>query len=936
MSDERRNVVIRYTLEVDQATSKQSQNRVQQMRLEFDTLAGVISNVEDHSDAVSLAFREFGNSAALASSGLADVSRTSEQTERGVNAVRLEFSNLEGAIRGVSPAADSAVNALRQTATASGQVAQTTRDVTQQTELAARATREYAQELARAQDARSRLSARQEQFDLVSRDVQLAGDVQSNLGALRGLSGLAGQSNLATGLDVAGEVAALTEELPRLKTALSGFPDTIGAAISAIGPAGLAAGAGLTAAIVGLAAVADHARRAFEENEEAFQRAVDSINAYHDALQIGTEEGIASAIDAAEAEIQRLEDIRDEIIQRGQEASNAFFEATGNRLEEYTDFLFNTISGVSMDENVRAFAAAREDLQENAEAIEEQRRAIDGYTEALDSSELQTQRAQEATQQLFGGILDLANRTAEGIGELNQRNDEGIIRYENILREAREMSAESIQEQIDATREEIEFKRHLIENTNISFERTQELSREIGTLSRDLAAWREALPAGELRDTTEATIEFANSLPGLVRGFLAGVEENARGRDSEIVERFNLLRRAEQMTADEIDNTIQQLEREIEYRRTLINSGELTAFTVSDMNDQIRDMTGEIDLWKQALPDAELRATTQRTREFAQSLFRDLGEVWEEAQERQQALNGIAADVRKSRADMMDAIQGIAAELQQSLSEAAAQRDQELAKLEQGARDQRLDARQKYNDAMIDAQRDFIQRSERIQEQYYSSAARAIDERNGQALKAAQEQAEQEQKDAVDAREEARRRTQQVLDRTLNDVRVNLQRRRVEVHRSYQQEVNDLRQAANAKRQQQMQAYQQEVMQAQQQRTRLLQVESEKNTAIVNFARRGLAAMQQIFSSMQFSSASGSRPSSGSGGIGGLISAGASAINNALNSWRNAAARNITPAPSLQPTQSSTTIQLGVGLSPRQASSVVEHHIRNMQDALLR
>lgn len=84
------------------------------------------------------------------------------------------------------------------------------------------------------EESKAGLRAQQDRFDTISRDVSLAGDFQSNLGAIRGLSSAAGFGGVSQGLDIAGESVALIEELPRLLAAAKGLPDTLRASAAAI------------------------------------------------------------------------------------------------------------------------------------------------------------------------------------------------------------------------------------------------------------------------------------------------------------------------------------------------------------------------------------------------------------------------------------------------------------------------------------------------------------------------------------------------------------------------------------------------------------------------------------------------------------------------------------------------------------------------------
>jgi hypothetical protein len=79
-------------------------------------------------------------------------------------------------------------------------------------------------------------------FDETSRQVGSFGDIQSNIGAVRGIAGAAGLGGVDVGLGVAGEVVALGEELPRLKDALKAAGPAVQVTTDAIGLGGLAGG----------------------------------------------------------------------------------------------------------------------------------------------------------------------------------------------------------------------------------------------------------------------------------------------------------------------------------------------------------------------------------------------------------------------------------------------------------------------------------------------------------------------------------------------------------------------------------------------------------------------------------------------------------------------------------------------------------------------
>lgn len=147
------------------------------------------------------------------------------------------------------------------------------------------------------------IDVRSERFDAVSRDVGLAGDVQSNLGAVGGLAGAAGLPG-AGGVGVAGELVALVEELPRLKAAVQGMPATIQAAGMALGGTGAGLVGALGIAAVAIGAVAIAARVAADQIKQAAQDFSQVIDA---RVQV---EKLIAAGDTTTAQAQELAQAR--------------------------------------------------------------------------------------------------------------------------------------------------------------------------------------------------------------------------------------------------------------------------------------------------------------------------------------------------------------------------------------------------------------------------------------------------------------------------------------------------------------------------------------------------------------------------------------------------------------------------------------------------
>jgi hypothetical protein len=227
-------------------------------------------------------------------------------------------------------------------------------------------------ELERQERATRGLENAQERFDAASRQVALAGDVQSNLGAI---SGLAGASGLPGGGSIAigGELVALVEELPRLKTALAGLPSTVGAAVQALGPVGI----GLGAAVVGLGVVAAVAARQINQAGKDLESAFDALSSADTLARTGT-----------------IGDITDEFVRLSGELEDAI--ARQARAQSGLEALGNpALQGV-----FGAFGPLAEELRESNTAVEDLRRQLDALDAARNDERVITNTQAEITARL--------------------------------------------------------------------------------------------------------------------------------------------------------------------------------------------------------------------------------------------------------------------------------------------------------------------------------------------------------------------------------------------------------------------------------------------------------------------------------------------------------------------------------------------------------
>ena len=219
-----------------------------------------------------------------------------EQQEAALAAQQRALANAPTGMEQIIAAAkrgEIEVDALRSTLRDLGQSDADIKQVVDQLEQVERTAR-------RAQD-----SAAQLRFDEVSRGVALAGDAQSNLGAIRGLADAAGFGGLGGGIGIAGEVLALGEELPRLKAAFQGLPDVARAAYEAIGARGTALIGSMALLAVAAKVAGDASQRGYEQTKIA----TDNQRLYFELLQEGTTEAITAKRREVELNVQLNEQL---------------------------------------------------------------------------------------------------------------------------------------------------------------------------------------------------------------------------------------------------------------------------------------------------------------------------------------------------------------------------------------------------------------------------------------------------------------------------------------------------------------------------------------------------------------------------------------------------------------------------------------------------
>lgn len=318
------------------------------------------------------------------------------------------------------------------------------------------------------QIAQRQLSRYQQQFDQTSRNVGLAGDVQSNLGAL---SALTGSSEIA----VAGEVVALVEELPRLKDAVSGLPATLSAAASAIGGPGL----GLIGATGALLAVYALASQEAERNRQAVAGFLDSQGRAIDLIRTGSQEEIEAR--QAELEVQRDNArARLELVQQQEQ----------NFVNALSPFLLGAAElSASLGVGDQSLRALRDEINEAQNAANDAQRELDVLNQRIGDSEVQARLAAEAEAEL---------------AEARQQNIDRLVGLELQTRlQAEQQSVDAIQGRIEAINRERELIDELTSQYVLSEDAIASYEQRLIDLQIEQTALADSLPVARLREERE-------------------------------------------------------------------------------------------------------------------------------------------------------------------------------------------------------------------------------------------------------------------------------------------------------------------------------------------------------------------------------------------------------------------------------------------------
>lgn len=408
-----------------------------------------------------------------------------------------------------------------------------------------------------------------DEFDRVSRDVSLAGDVQSNLGAISGLAGAAGFSGGAQAIGVAGEITALTEELPRLKTAIAGMPGVISSAVSALGGIG---GVGLIGALgavtIGTIAFIDALNRSRAARAEEAR----------EILELRAEEAIASG--------QGLDAIRGLRDQRRQELDDINSQIAG--LEDFAEAVRSLDAAGSIQDIVadpgtyqELTASVVAELEELNLTSQDGATTLQTYNELLDQRSVAEQDLASAQANVTRLLVeegkareilnDAISKSIELAGEMEVAEAELIRQRELERAQLEQLSSDALQERVNSLQMEADAitaaRDALVASGNTSDavtaqieaydEQLQDLNGTIGFITDDLIANAERAEAAT--DAVGFLKDAIGGIPDIVDGAVSDFSDGLQEMQAELQKAEDAARKQ----AAAMDKLADNLERDL-------------------------------------------------------------------------------------------------------------------------------------------------------------------------------------------------------------------------------------------------------------------------------------------------------------------------------------------------------------------------------------
>jgi hypothetical protein len=461
------------------------------------------------------------------------------------------------------------------------------------------------------------IDVKTEKFDQASRDVALAGDVESNVRTIGGAVGAFGGGAADSAIGKGAEIFAVVEALPRLKEAAAAIPQTFNTAATAMGTssAGLAAALGV-AAVATIAfnfALKDY-NKGIQENKTAIQGAIDIIRDYNQFIAGG---GTTDAAQERIAELERMRDAEVKTYQDIQAAQQAFADSS----------------------TVPAFARFRDDFKEFDTQLTTSQGTIGGY-------DLEIRKLEEA----------MANGTTAANDAAQAERDLAAERTQQVLTDAAQAGelAETRERLKDATREQIDAELQSIEVKRINAE------AELASLQA----------SGDTSEAAQNRIKELNESLSFLGEKSAQLNElRASAKTDKQVEAEKKLAAAREETSRASDKASQSETSSRRESRQRVSSGKTIGgmFTGgaardaagdSDKNavDDARQKQQEIEQqYQDSLLEAQIDFNREREKEARRAEF-ELAKIGREAKRAEEDATrernfAAAADVRESAAD---------------------------------------------------------------------------------------------------------------------------------------------------------------------------------------------------------------------------------------------------------------------------------------------
>lgn len=404
----------------------------------------------------------------------------------------------------------------------------------------------------------ARLDRADEQYSKLSNRVGLAGDFQSNLGALRGLADTAGLGGVGQGLGVAGEIGVLAEELPRLKTAIQNMPDVVSTAAAALGTtgAGFVGALGIGAVALGAVTLAVNAFNAsIDAQKKALEGALSVQDRYYLAIANSTSAEVQQNIDNLTARNAALQQQMDETqgsidatIQDAKDQFGSFWPtviATGwtpyqtlmdqhKKLQAEYDTNAQEIGRYTQGLKINAFAAndARAAQEQYTQQLERFNAGILGFARdavgianetSLSSDQIKSRIADANTEMnyLKEAIQNLEAagiRTSEELQPLYDRYNDLLDVYARLTNDVlpevirAEQMRESADDLLEANEAMVKAEAELAKLRMKEAELTAEMQREISKILSEITAERAKAEAEAAEDRLEAAEDFAEDM----------------------------------------------------------------------------------------------------------------------------------------------------------------------------------------------------------------------------------------------------------------------------------------------------------------------------------------------------------------------------------------------------------------------------------------